>query len=359
MINLMTLLKLQKISEGQESLSQIRAQISQLRQNYTQSGKPYFELELADSTARASLKIWSDSPAFTFLEKSRAGEAIELSGKFYVNSYGLNVNQPSARKLTDKEKESLFVGSPEQQKKSDEDWKYLNSILENLTEPRLQAVCVLALKKYEKKWRRAAAARTYHHARRGGLLEHTAQMLRCAVALAPLYPEIFPPLLYAGVLFHDIGKLWENDYEENGFNAPPSRLGELMGHITIGIEVVGQLWRDAKEKDANLFKESEPPSELILEHLMHLIASHHGEMQFGAPVTPRTPEAWVLHHIDNIDAKIEMLRCTYAEKPEVVPGLFESRRPLIGLAARPLADSIKSSTKKIEKSFTLENENTV
>lgn len=351
----MTLLKLQKISEGQENSLRIPAQISQLRQNYTQSGKPYFELELADSTARATLKIWSDSAAYTFLEKSCAGEAIELSGRFYVNSYGLNVNQPSARKLNDKEKESLLAGSPEQQKKSEQDWRYLNSVFGNLAEPRLRSVCSLALKKYEKKWKRAAAARTYHHARRGGLLEHTAQMLRCAEALAPLYAEIFPPLLYAGVLFHDIGKLWENDYEENGFYSTPSRVGELVGHIAIGIEVLNQLWREVKEKEPNLFKETEPPSELILEHLMHLIVSHHGEMEFGSPVTPRTSEAWALHHIDNIDAKIEMLRCTYAEKPEVVPGLFESRRPLIGLAASPLADSIKVKSKNAEN-FSLENE---
>ena len=106
----MTLLQLQKLSEGCENQSQVRGQIVQLRQNFTQNGKPYFELELADGTAKVCFKIWSDCSAFAFLEKSRIGETLELSGKFFVNTYGLNVNQPSARRLTDKEKENLFAG---------------------------------------------------------------------------------------------------------------------------------------------------------------------------------------------------------------------------------------------------------
>jgi 3'-5' exoribonuclease len=75
---------------------------------------------------------------------------------------------------------------------------------------------------------------------------------------------------------------------------------------------------------------------LVREHLLHLIASHHGLKEYGAPVTPRTPEAWMLHHIDNIDAHLEMLAQTYAEKGQTAPGIYDYRRPLEGRAVAPL-----------------------
>ncbi|MFZ5805802.1 MAG: HD domain-containing protein [Verrucomicrobiota bacterium] len=334
---MMTLRELREKAEaGYDDELSAYAQITQLRKGATQNGKPFFDLDLADSTDKASIKIWSATPAFAFLEKAKTSDAIELTGLFHVNQYGLNVNQPSARFLSATEKEELFAGSEEQKQRSDADWKFLKEICSSLDEPCLRAICELALEKYEKKWLRAAAARNYHHARRGGLLEHTSQMLRCAQALAPLYKEISPALLYAGVLFHDIGKLWENDYEEQGFTSPYNRTGELMGHISLGVEVANQLWREAEQKNPEIFQNAKS-AELIRQHLLHLIISHHGELEFGSPITPRTPEAWMLHHIDNIDAKIEMLRLAYAEKPQLAPGIFEARRPLTGSVALPLS----------------------
>ena len=147
-----------------------------------------------------------------------------------------------------------------------------------------------------------------------------------------------PDLLYCGVLFHDVGKLWENDYPERGFTTQPTRKGELIGHITTGVEVVNKLWHEAAQKDPAVFAaDVKPAPDLVRDHLLHLIVSHHGELEFGSPVVPKTPEGWLLHHIDNIDAKIEMLRGAYAEKEEVIPGLIEAKRPMGGLIALPLS----------------------
>jgi 3'-5' exoribonuclease len=110
----------------------------------------------------------------------------------------------------------------------------------------------------------------------------------------------------------------------------------------MGVEIVNRFWHEAKDADGELFANA-AESELVRDHLLHLVAAHHGSREFGSPVTPRTPEAWLLHHIDNIDAKLEMLRCTYAEKDEVVPGLFERRPPLTGMMASPLAWSLPVS----------------
>ena len=99
----------------------------------------------------------------------------------------------------------------------------------------------------------------------------------------------------------------------DGFIMPYDERGELLGHITIGIELVNRLWRDMLEtSEAADWLALDPPTEDVRLHLLHLIASHHGELQFGSPVYPKTPEAIVLHHVDNIDAKLEMFAEGYA-----------------------------------------------
>jgi len=320
------------------SVESVYIQLAGIREGRTAAGKPFIDLEAADSTARVKFKIWSDSQAFTYLQQSREGDVAELSGRFLVNDYGLNVNQPELEALTDAQSDALLAGTPERQERLALDWKLFQETFGSLQDARLRTVALLALESYEKKWKRAAAARSYHHARRGGLLEHTAQMLRCAIALAPLYEEVTPDLLYCGVLFHDIGKLWENDYAETGFTSQPVRKGELIGHITIGVEVANRLWHEASQKDPAAFApDGKPSPDLVRDHLLHLIVSHHGELEFGSPVMPKTPEGWLLHHIDNIDAKIEMLRGAYLESEEVAPGLVQAKRPMMGLIARPLS----------------------
>src|SRR5439155_668748 len=88
-----------------------------------------------------------------------------------------------------------------------------------------------------------------HPARRGGLVEHTAQMMRVALALCPLYDQLNLDLLLAGILFHDSGKLWENHLPEDGFTMGFDERGELMGHISIGLELVNSLWRKLQTEE--------------------------------------------------------------------------------------------------------------
>src|SRR5207342_256219 len=97
------------------------------------------------------------------------------------------------------------------------DWTFILQSLAGMTDPRLRALGDSFLAEWGDRFRRTAAARSYHHARRGGLVEHTAQMMRLARAIAPLYPALNLDLLIAGILFHDSGKLWENQLPETGF----------------------------------------------------------------------------------------------------------------------------------------------
>lgn len=314
----------------------VYVQLETVRSDVTKSNKPYFELTLVDATAKSKIKIWSDTAAFEFCKSCQVAESCELEGRFFVNDFGLNVLEPRLRRLSDEEKDAFFSGTAEQQQRIEIDWAYVTGVVEQMEDSRLRLVTSLALQQFEKKWKRAAAARSYHHARRGGLIEHTSQMMRCAKALAPLYQEVHEDLLCAGVLFHDIGKLVENDLGAEGFAIQQTRTGELIGHISIGIEMVNKLWHEAEQSEPELFKEAQPSSLVLRDYLLHLIASHHGEMAFGSPVIPKMPEAWLLHYIDNIDAKIEILRGSYARGMTNDAGFFEAQRPLTGFIARPL-----------------------
>ncbi|MEM0970606.1 MAG: HD domain-containing protein, partial [Verrucomicrobiota bacterium] len=196
---------------------------------------------------------------------------------------------------------------------------------------------LLFLEEYGDRFRRTAAARSYHHARRGGLVEHVAQMMRSADAIAGVYPQLNRDLLLSGVLFHDCGKLWENVYLEHDFVMPHSEVGELLGHISLGMEVVNRLWRDLiAAPEASEWEELVPANDQVRLHLLHLVGSHHGEHQFGAPVLPRTPEAAALHYVDNLDAKLEMFFTGYETAAPLGKNILERVRPLPAALVRPL-----------------------
>ncbi len=325
--------------EGAAVPAALDVQVTAVKEAATRGGKPYWDVDISDASGAESFKVWEDSPAAAFFAQLSAGAFIRMEGGFRRNQYGLAIDGLKARSLSDTERAGVLAEPPERRARLDADWKSVEASVANITDPRLRALCDLFLSEYGERFRRAAAAREYHHARRGGLLEHVAQILRAAEAMRSAYPNLNWDLLRAGVLFHDCGKLWENDYEPEGFTSPVTLRGELLGHIVIGIELVNKLWRQldgAPEKYAAFHAAGAPPRERVREHLLHLVAAHHGQREFGAPVTPRTPEAWMLHHLDNIDAKLQMVAETYAHVPRVTPDLHDFRRPLEGRTAAPL-----------------------
>lgn len=321
--------------DGGALKTELNCQVVRVRENMTKGGKPFLELEISDGTAGERFKVWEDSDAYDTAHDLQDGDCVRIEGAFLRNQYGLNVDRLRLRWLEKQEIAELFAGSLERRARLENDWAELSAMMDKLADPRLRLLARTYLAEYGERFRRAAAARDYHHARRGGLLEHTTQMLRAGAALAPVYPQLNWDLVMAGILFHDCGKLWELDYPAQGFTSPMTMMGELLGHITIGIELVNKLWRGL-EASPEFQGTAQPPRETVREHLLHLVASHHGQKEYGAPVTPRTPEAWMLHHIDNIDAQIEMLALTYAEKGQVAPGIYDYRRPLEGRAIAPL-----------------------
>ncbi|MEM9079521.1 MAG: HD domain-containing protein [Verrucomicrobiota bacterium] len=317
--------------------AEIHAHFSSLTEKNTKSGKPYREVTFADATGAMTLKAWENHRQFSELANLDPGTPLCLSGIFTKNQWGLDGSPWAFESLTEDEADQLLAGDTETLAKQTADYREIESCVANLSDPRLAGLAKLFLKEFGDRFRRTAAARKNHHARRGGLVEHVAQMMRTAKAISVAYPDLNQDLLITGVLFHDCGKLWENSYPESGFNQLYNLSGEMMGHIPLGIELVNKLWRELLETpESTDWKTLTPPSDLVRLHLLHLIASHHGTHEFGSPTLPRTPEAFALHYIDNLDAKYEMLKDAYANANELAPGILERQFPLPSNLVSPL-----------------------
>ena len=313
----------------------VRAQIDDLVKKDSANGKPYWELKLRDATDSLTLRAWSDTEAFAACHDLARGDCVEVAGEFAINGgFGLDARRWRLRLLDEKETLTLFQGNPQDVAAMEKDYADVESLVSSLQDPRLSALCSTFLSDFGPRFKRAAAARRNHHAHRGGLLRHTAQMMRSAVAVSSAYPSLNRDILLSGTLFHDSGKLWEMCPPEKGFEIPRDIRGELLGHISIGVELVNTLWRKLPLED---WSGLHPASEDVRLHLLHLVAAHHGELQYGSPVEPKTPEAIALHMIDNLDARLEMFSMAYTRQPEIAPGIHDRFHPLNTSPVKPLA----------------------
>jgi 3'-5' exoribonuclease len=319
--------------------ARVHVQVEAAAAKVTREGKPYCELALADAADRMTLRVWSDHPEYKACDSLQPSDFIELSGEFVQHQqYGLDARRWKVRALNAVEIAELLQGPPELRAKQTADFAFIIERVTAIADPRLRALCEAFLADYGDRLRRTAGARSYHHARRGGLVEHTAQMMRVATQVVPLYPQLNLDLLMAGILFHDSGKLWENHLPETGFTMGFDERGELMGHISIGMELVNSLWRKLQASDvAGSWNQLMPASEDVRLHLLHLIGAHHGEPQFGSPVSPKTPEAMALNYIDNMDARLEMFAAGYLVAKPIADRIFDRVRPLPGNLVKPLA----------------------
>ena len=337
-MDLLPIVQLKRAAADGRVEARVHAQIESLTRKDTREGKPFYAAVLADAGAKLTLRAWSDGTAFEFCENAKAGAFVEVAGEFTMSpGFGLDSKRWTIRELNPDELAELLNGPLDIRGKQAADYAFLDQTVRGLTDPRLAALCGLFLDDFGDRFRRAAAARANHHARRGGLVEHVAQMMRSAMAIASAYPALNRDLLAAGVLFHDCGKLWENQMPVDGFMMPFDERGELLGHITIGIEVVNTLWRRLQQKPEWAgWLHLDPACEDVRLHLLHLLASHHGELQFGSPVVPKTPEAWALHYVDNLDAKLEMISAGYATSKHLAARIQEKVWPLPGNLVTPL-----------------------
>lgn len=312
----------------------IHGQLAQARADETSTRKPYYRLRLVDASDGLDVNAWSDTSAFASIQGEivHEGAYVELQGVFSKTDRGLNTQGLTIRVLTAEEKAALLNGSPERCAELDQWEAELDAAIEAMSDPLLRTLATKVFAKMRARFKRAAAAFKVHHARRGGLLEHTASMVRLAKALGGCFPDANLDLIVFGIIVHDGGKIIECDVDD-GFAVQASLTGALVGHIALSTLIVSTTLLEITQADKTLL--AGRSFDEVRAHILHVILAHHGSHEHGSPVEPQTLEALIVHSIDTLDARAEMMRAAFlAADPETQ--LIDAPRPLKGRLARSL-----------------------
>ena len=253
---------------------------------------PYWRLHLQDRTGQIEGTIWS--PASQAYEALEAGMFVRARG--LVGTYRDKL-QLGIDALTVLNGESDAVDLAWLVPTSETPPQDLLEAIEDLVTEHMdhkpwKTFCRKVLRDDSIRPRLLAAtgAKSVHHAYVGGLLEHTLTVCRLCMDFCDHYPDLDRQTLLAAAIFHDLGKAWEYT---GGVANEHTDEGRLLGHIYLGMEVLEPFLARAKALE----------DELKL-HLRHIVLAHHGELEFGSPKRPKTPEAFALHYADNLDAKM-------------------------------------------------------
>jgi len=262
----------------------------------TTRGDLYIAMYLCDRTGQINGRMWQATEA-TYNAIPRPGFVhIQGRSELYQNNLQIvinSINPVAPEKVdlddflprTDKDVAKLF-----------EEVKKMLAAVKN-EQLRLLVGRFLADKPLMEAFCKAPAAVKLHHAYLGGLLEHTHNMLRVALSVLPLYPQVQADMVLTGILLHDIGKTEELACDI-AFNYTDA--GQLVGHI-------GQALLMLNRKADALAAEGKPVDQRILDGLGHIILAHHGQYEFGSPKLPATAEAFMVNYIDDLDAKLNQV----------------------------------------------------
>ncbi len=263
----------------------------------TKTGDFYISANLGDKTGSIPGRMWQASEAV--FNGIPAEGFIQVRGRVEDYRGSLQLLIDSLRPFpADKVNMADFL--PVSQYDIEEMWAELLTILRDGVKNNYLRLLIKKFvedKELVASFKQAPAAVQMHHPFIGGLLEHTLNIARAAKALLPLYPQLNQDLVYTTVFLHDIAKSAELS---SGLNIHYTDPGQLVGHIVIACTWVQEKARLVSEELDNPF----PPR--MIDLLQHIILAHHGEHEYGSPKLPAVPEAFFLHYLDNLDAKMWM-----------------------------------------------------
>lgn len=273
--------------------------------NTTKDNRPFIRMTLTDTDGASMNAIMFDSNKLSFTPER--SQVVEVTGALQQYN-GVTQLKVSDMVLLEGEDANEFLP------KSDKDAKAMEEELKAVLQKHIKSSYFKSLcnafyadKEVYNIFVKSPAAKSVHHAYINGLLEHTLSMVKLSALICDFYGKDVcnKELTIMGALFHDIGKTKEIDLE-NSFEYTDE--GKLLGHLIMGMNMVDKYIAsipDFPKKARDL--------------LLHLIASHHGLLEFGSPKRPKTKEAFILHYVDNIDAKINAFNNAF-EKENVVEG---------------------------------------
>ena len=260
----------------------------------TKNGKQYENVILQDKTGTIDAKIWE--PNSMGIDDFDMMDYVAVVGDVTSFQGALQVNIKRVRKVREGEYDPANY-LPVSEYDIEDMYKQLLAFVNGIKNPYLSKVAkhfFVENVDFVKRFKFSSAAKSVHHGFVGGLLEHTLSVLKLCQFYVKQYPILNEDLLYTAALCHDIGKVYElsafpeNDYTDDG---------QLLGHIVMGCEMVGEQIRAIDGFPKKLGNE-----------LKHCILAHHGELEFGSPKKPALVEAVALNFADNTDAKMETLK---------------------------------------------------
>lgn len=265
----------------------------------TKTGHDYATLLLQDASGTVPAKIWRDK--LLMLDKHGIRNQSQVMADVKVRRFRgrAEAEVRFIRPVTESDLDEGFDETalePRAARNIEVMYSELLSLIDTMENGPLMRLVLKVLERCGRSLKTAPGARSIHHAYRGGLLEHTLKVARICLFLGGVYDGAYPQgidrdILLAGALLHDLGKIEEIDPGKRIHTA----YGSLVGHILLSRDIV----RDAAKEVEDL-----PPEELL--HLEHLIVSHQGRKEWGAPQEPKTAEALILHYADDMDAKVNI-----------------------------------------------------
>lgn len=262
----------------------------------TTRGDLYIAMFLSDKTGQLNGRMWQATEEI-YRQLPKPGFVyVQGRSELYQNNLQIIVN--SIRPV-DSSKVTIDDFLARIEKDINQLFEEVKKIVARIKNPQLKALVdeFFSDKELMEKFCEVPGGVKLHHDYIGGLLEHTHNMLRVAVAILPFYPQVQADLVLAGIFLHDIGKIDELTYDM-AFSYTDS--GQLIGHIAQTLVMVN------RKTDA-LSAKGKPIDKSVLDALGHIILSHHGEYEFGSPKLPATLEAFMVYYIDDLDAKLNQV----------------------------------------------------
>jgi len=250
----------------------------------------YLDFNFTDSTGEINAKLWECNSEIEQLFKDNMLVKVRGVVNEYRGKLQLKIEKIRNVTLEDNVNIDDFVLSAPY--KSEDMFDIILEFIEKIKNSDIRGITEQIILECSEKMMHYPAAKSNHHAVRGGLLYHTTTMLKAGEKLLEIYKHLNSDLLYAGVILHDIAKIFEMDSSELGIVSQYTTEGQLLGHIVLGINLI-----DRAGCKIGADKE-------IIILLQHMILSHHYEPEYGSPKRPMIPEAELLHHLDIIDARM-------------------------------------------------------
>jgi 3'-5' exoribonuclease len=320
------LMRLSELTPGQ--FADCFVMLAERTKSATREGKPYYSCRFRDARRTASVMVWADGGWFEDCEAAwREGQVYKVRGRYTEHEkYGPQLDIQNIREANDEDRADGFnPGDFANASRFDsaEMFAELAKVVEEITDLPLRRLVLTLLERQGEAFRKMPATRRHFYPFPGGLLEHTLSVVRNCLFLvdryAAYYPHLNPPLnrdlVIAGAALHDLGRVLE--YEGDPQAPQPTVPGRLLGHLFLARDLV----RDTARELGDLNPE-------LLQLLEHVIITHLSLPEWGSPRLPLIPEVLILHHADDLDAKMEMYaRCLTNDTEE---GPFTARDPVLG-----------------------------